>query len=113
MATLVEVDGKNFEEQVLKSDRPVMVDFAAEWCPPCKVLSPLVEEIAREYEGRAVVAHLDVDRAPDLARTYGVLSVPTVVFFKDGKVVSTSVGLVPKEKLTEALDEMIAQGGSG
>jgi len=107
MANLVEVDEENFEAEVLKSDLPGMVDFAAEWCPPCKVLSPIVEEIAKEYEGRAVVGHLDVDKAPDLARRYRVLSIPTIIFFKNGEAVELSIGAVPKQRLTEILDKLI------
>jgi thioredoxin 1 len=108
MGSLLELDEKNFEEKVLKSNLPVAVDFSAEWCHPCKVLAPVIEQIAKEYEGKAIVARLDVDAAQDLARQYRVMSVPTVLFFKGGKVVSSSVGLVPKERLAETLDEIIA-----
>ncbi len=108
MAGLVELTEQNFEETVLNSDIPVVVDFSAEWCPPCKLLAPVLEQIAKEYEGKAIVAHLDVDVAPNLSRQYRVMSVPTVLFFKEGKLVNSSVGLVPKEKLAETLDEIIA-----
>jgi len=107
MASLVELREENFESQVLKSELPVMVDFAAEWCPPCKIVGPIVEEIAKEYEGKAVVAHIDVDQAPNLARQYRVLSIPTVIFFKNGEAVETSIGAVPKQQLTEILDRLI------
>jgi thioredoxin 1 len=107
MASVVEVDEENFESQVLQSEVPVMVDLGAEWCPPCKILEPIVEEIAKEYEGRAVVAHVDVDRAQNLARQYRVLSVPTVIFFKNGKAVNSSIGAVPKQNLTEILDGLL------
>ena len=110
MAGVVEITQQDFEEKVLNSDIPVAVDFSAEWCPPCKLLAPVIEQIAKEYEGKAVVAHLDVDAAPSLSRQYRVMSVPTVIFFKGGEAVHTSVGLVPKEKLAETLDELIAQG---
>jgi len=107
MASVVELNEENFEAQVLKSDLPAMVDFAAEWCPPCKVLAPVVEEIAREYEGKAVVARIDVDKAQNLARQYRVLSVPTVIFFKNGQAVNSSAGAMPKQKLTEILDGLL------
>ncbi len=106
MASVVELNEENFEAQVLKSNLPVMVDFAAAWCPPCKVLAPVVEEIGKEYEGKAVVAHIDVDKAQNLARQYRVLSVPTVIFFKNGQVVESSIGAVPKKNLTEVLDRL-------
>jgi thioredoxin 1 len=107
MASLVELNEGNFEAQVLKSELPVMVDFAATWCPPCEILSPIVAEIAEEYEGKAVVAHIDVDEAQNLARQYRILSIPTVMFFKDGKPVDSSIGAVPKTKLTGILDGLL------
>lgn len=107
MGNLVEVGEDNFEEKVIKSTIPVIVDFAAEWCPPCKILGPVVEEIAQEYEGKALVCHLDVDRAPNLAREYRVMSIPTIIFFKDGKPADSSIGAVPKQKLTEILDRLM------
>jgi thioredoxin 1 len=107
MAGLVELNEQSFEEKVLKSELPAMVDFSAEWCPPCKILGPIVDEIAKEYEGKAVVARVDVDEASNLAREYRILSVPTVIFFKDGSAVESSIGAVPKEKLTEILDKLI------
>ena len=107
MAGVVELNEQNFEEIVLKADLPVAVDFSAEWCPPCKILGPVVEEVAREYEGKAVVGQIDVDQAQNLARQYRVLSIPTVIFFKDGQVVETSTGAVPKQNLTEILDRLL------
>lgn len=107
MGNLVEVGEENFEEKVIQSQIPVLVDFAAEWCPPCKILGPVVEQIAQEYEGRALVCHLDVDRAPNLAREYRVMSIPTIIFFKDGKPADSSTGAVPKQKLTEILDRLL------
>lgn len=107
MASLVELREENFESQVLKSELPVVLDLGAEWCPPCKILDPILEEIAKEYEGKAVVAHIDVDQAPNLAREYRVLSIPTVIFFKNGEAVETSIGAVPKQQLTEILDRLI------
>ena len=107
MASLVELREEDFESQVLKSELPVILDLGAEWCPPCKILDPILEEIAKEYEGKAVVAHIDVDQAPNLARQYRVLSIPTVIFFKNGEAVETSIGAVPKQQLTEILDRLI------
>jgi len=106
MAGVLELNEENFKAQVLESELPVMVDFAAAWCPPCRVLSPIVEQIAKEYEGKAVVGRVDVDKAPGLAREHRILSVPTVVFFNHGKAVETSTGAVPKQKLTDILDRL-------
>jgi thioredoxin 1 len=108
MGNLLELNDENFDAQVLKSDLPVLVDFAAEWCPPCKVLGPVVEQIAEEYAGKAVVAHVDVDKAPGLAMKYQIRSVPTLLFFKGGEVVDTSIGAVPKRQLTDALDALLS-----
>ena len=110
MANLVEVGHENFEAKVLKSELPIVVDFSAEWCMPCRKLAPILEELAGDYTGRAVVAHIDVDKEPSLARQYRVMSVPTLLFFKNGKVVSTSIGLVSKKTLAESLDEIIQPG---
>jgi len=107
MSSLVEVNEENFEAEVLKSEVPVMIDFHAEWCSPCKILSPIVEEIANDYEGRAMVAHADVDQTPNLARQYRILSIPTVMFFKNGELVESSIGAVPKQNLTAILDRLM------
>ena len=97
---------QNFEE-LLKSDKPVMVDFGATWCGPCKALAPIVEEVAGEYEGRAVVGKADVDECPTLAAQFRIRSVPTVLFFKGGQAVDKCVGLVAKGTLTEKLDALM------
>ena len=94
---------KNFEEEVLNSSIPVLVDFWATWCGPCRMLAPVIEEIANEYEGVAKVCKLNVDEAPKLAAKYGVMSIPTVIVFKNGEVADKSVGFVPKENLTAML----------
>ncbi len=107
MSNLVEVGEENFEAQVLKSVLPVVADFSAEWCMPCQKLAPILEELARDYAGRAVVAHIDVDKAYNLARQYQVMSVPTLLFFKNGKVMKSSIGLIPKKSLAATLDELI------
>jgi len=106
--TILEVNEKNFDSEVLKSAQPVVVDFAATWCGPCKQLSPVLEQVAGEYGGRARVAHVDVDESRGLAVKYGITSVPTLLFMKDGRVVSQLVGAVPKSKLKDAIDTLLA-----
>ena len=96
----------NFEQLVLKSDKPVMVDFGATWCGPCKALAPVVEQMAEEYAGRAVIAKVDVDECPEASAQFRIRNVPTVLFFKNGEVVDKSVGAVPKATLSEKLDKL-------
>lgn len=100
MSALAETDG-NFEAEVLKSDKPVLIDFWAPWCGPCKAIGTLVEELAGEYEGRLKVMKVNVDDSPKTATAYGVRSIPTLILFKDGKAIDTLVGLASKEKLEE------------
>jgi len=103
MSNIIDVDDHNFASEILESALPVLLDISAEWCGPCKRLAPLVEEIAGEYAGRLKVAKLDVDRAQATAVRYGILSVPTVLFFKQGQVLDQLLGFAPKEKLVEKL----------
>ena len=105
---VVAVTTETFEQQVVQSERPVLVDFYADWCGPCKTVSPVVEEIAVEYEGRIEVRKIDIDLNPELARRYGVRSIPTLMVFKDGEVQDTILGAVPKSKLTEVIDRHAA-----
>lgn len=93
----------NFEEEVLKSKIPVMVDFFAEWCGPCKMMAPAIDELAKEHEGRWKIGKLDVDSAVKVAEKYGIQSIPTLMFFKDGKAVDKSVGFQAKEKILAKL----------
>lgn len=99
----------NFEEEVLKSEVPVLVDFWAVWCGPCKILSPIVEEVAKEMEGKPVkVTKMDVDANPETAAKYGIMSIPTLMIFKGGKVVEQLVGVQAKDKLIEKLTAQMA-----
>lgn len=97
----------NFNEEVLNSDKPVLVDFWATWCGPCRMIAPVVEQLSSEYDGRAKVGKLDVDESPDIARQYGVMSIPTLMVFKGGKVAAKVVGALPKPKLNEMLDNAL------
>jgi len=103
----IEITDTNFEE-ILGSDKPVMVDFWAEWCGPCKMVGPVVEEMAGEYDGKAVIAKVDVDNNPNVSAKYGIRSIPTMLFFKDGEIVDRQVGAVPKNVLSQKLDAQIA-----
>jgi thioredoxin 1 len=104
---VVVLEDGNFEQEVLKSDTPVLVDFWAVWCGPCKAIAPTVDEIAREYKGKVKVAKLDVDHAAQTAQRFGIRSIPTLLVFKGGRVVDTIVGSVPKSKLVDALSKHV------
>ncbi len=97
----------NFQEVVLNSDKPVLVDFWAEWCGPCKMIGPLIEELATEYDGKAVIGKLNVDENPDIASTYGIRSIPTLLVFKGGEIVDRIVGAVPKANIAQKIDNQL------
>lgn len=101
------LDQANFEQEVLKSDLPVMVDFWAVWCGPCKVLSPIVEELANEYAGKVKVGKVNVDENNQLAMQYNVMSIPTLKFFKGGKLVGEMVGAAPKNIVEKELQKYL------
>lgn len=103
----VAVTDDNFENEVLKSDKPVLVDFWAEWCGPCKTLLPLVEELAGEMEEKVKVVKINIDEAPDAPTKYGVRGIPTLMIFKDGEVVDTRVGGMPKTQLSEWVEGQV------
>ena len=105
---LTKVTDGNFEQEILPSAKLVLLDFGATWCGPCKALEPVLAEIAREYADRVLVAKADIEDAPETARRYGVLSVPTVVFLKDGNEVGRFVGAERKDKITRQIEEMLA-----
>jgi len=94
----------NFEQEVIKSDKPVLIDFWAIWCGPCKMIAPIVEELASEYEGKAKIGKLDVDENQQVSIKYGVRSIPTLLIFKDGKVKDTIIGAVPKAQIVQKLN---------
>jgi len=96
----VHLTEENFKEEVIKSSLPVLVDFYAEWCGPCKMLGPTIEQIATEFEGKWKVCKLNVDEVPGVAGEYGIQSIPTILFFKDGQVVDQMMGFRPKDDIT-------------
>jgi len=102
----LELTDQNFDEVVLHSDKPVIVDFWAEWCGPCRMVGPIVEEIGNDYIDKAVVAKLDVDSNPNVTRKYGIRNIPTVLFFKNGEIADKQVGAVPKSNLVNKLEAL-------
>ncbi|MCW3085484.1 MAG: thioredoxin [Bacteroidetes bacterium] len=99
----VQITDANFEELVTKSDKPVLLDFWAEWCGPCRMVGPLVEELSNEYEGKALVGKVDVDANANISAMFGIRNIPTILFFKGGQVVDKQVGAVPKATLDAKL----------
>ena len=107
MGKTMELTDANFDE-VIKGEKPVLVDFWAEWCGPCKMIGPLVEELASDYEGKAVVAKLNVDENPQVTARFGVRNIPTLLVFKKGQIVDKQVGAVPKSVLASKLQAQVA-----
>jgi thioredoxin 1 len=103
---ILEVTDANFDQEVLKSDKPVLIDFWAAWCGPCRALAPVVDEIAKSYHGKLKVAKMDVDRNTATPQRYGVRGIPTLLVFKGGQVQEQIVGYVPKETIEKALDKL-------
>ncbi len=102
-----EVNDSNFEQVVLKSDKPVIVDFTAEWCGPCRMVGPIVNELSKEYEGKAVITKLNVDNNPEITAKYGIKSIPTILFFKNGEEVDKLVGAAAKNTLASKIDALL------
>jgi len=108
MGKEIELNETNFKQEVLESDVPVLVDFWATWCGPCRMVGPVVEEIAAEYEGKAKVGKVNTENNANLAGEYGVISIPTLIIFKNGKPVDQIIGAVPKEAIAKKLDAAIS-----
>jgi len=104
----LEITDANFEELVLKSDKPVLVDFWAEWCGPCRMVGPVVEDISKDYSGRAVVGKVNVDNNPGISMKYGIRNIPALLFFNKGEIVDKQIGAVPKSVLAGKLDKQLA-----
>lgn len=107
MSKAIEITDANFEE-IINSDKPVLVDFWAEWCGPCKMIGPVVEELAGDYDGKAVIGKVNVDENPNVSAKFGIRSIPTLLVFKGGEVVDKQVGAVPKGVLSQKLDAQLA-----
>ncbi|MFP5515767.1 MAG: thioredoxin TrxA [Alphaproteobacteria bacterium] len=107
MSTTIKVTDDSFEQDVLKATGPVLVDFWAEWCGPCKMIAPALDELAGEYEGKVTVAKLNIDENPDTPGKYGVRGIPTLMLFKDGSVAATKIGALPKGALFQWVDSAL------
>lgn len=103
----LEITDANFEELVIKSDKPVVVDFWAEWCGPCRMLTPIIEKMSGDYDGKAIIGKVNVDHNPEVSAKFGVRNIPTVLFIKNGEVADKSVGAVPEKALVDKLDKLI------
>jgi thioredoxin 1 len=104
---MIKLTDQNFDSEVIKSEIPVLVDFWAEWCGPCRMIAPIVEEFAKEYNGKLKICKLDVDAHGSIAQQFRILSIPTVIIFKDGKVASQIVGAVPKKEFQKHIDKVL------
>ena len=107
MGKPIEINDSNYEDILMNGDKPILVDFWAEWCGPCKMIHPVVEELAGEYEGKAIIGKVDVDNNPNVSAKFGIRSIPTLLVFKNGEVVDKQIGAVPKGILSQKLDAQI------
>jgi len=103
----LEITTENFNETILKSDKPVMLDFWAEWCGPCRMVSPIVDELHVEYDGKAVIGKVNVDEQEAISTKYGIRNIPTILFFKNGEIVDKNVGVAPKSDLAKKIDALL------
>ena len=103
----IEFTDANFEDTAVKSDKPVIVDFWAEWCGPCRMVGPIIEELAAEYEGKAIIGKVDVDNNNEISAKYGIRNIPTILFLKNGEVMDKQVGAVQKAVLAEKLEKLL------
>lgn len=103
----ITITSANFQAEVINSKEPVLIDFWAEWCGPCRILSPIVDQIAEEYEGKIKVGKVNVDENPELARQYNIVSIPSLMIFKNGRTVSNLIGVQPKINITKELDKIL------
>ena len=107
MAGPIDVTDNTWEDEVLNSDLPILVDFWAEWCGPCKMIAPTVHDLAEEYTGKLNVAKVDIDNSPEIATKYGIRSIPALIFFRDGKPVDQVIGALPKGALKKKIDSVL------
>lgn len=105
---IIQLTSDNFEAEVLNSDKPVLVDFYADWCGPCKMMAPMIDEFAKEYDGELKVGKINVDEQPEIAQKYGVMSIPMFAFIKDGELVDQAVGAQSKAKLQSMIDKVVS-----
>ena len=105
--SIISVEDNNFKEKVLESKQPVLCDFWAEWCGPCKQISPILSEISQEYENKITIAKINIDNNPEVPSKYGIMSIPTLILFNNGKMVGSQIGLLEKQTITDWINENI------
>jgi thioredoxin 1 len=104
---VVEITDSNFDELVLQTDKPVVIDFWAVWCGPCRMVAPIIEEMSTEYDGKALIGKVDVDSNPEIATKYGIRNIPTVLFLKSGEIADKQVGAAPKQKFVDKMNALL------